>query len=120
MQISSEMRLVRHPLGDLGAAASYAVSLDSTEAPAIRIQKPHIYLHNLIRMDENLNLSGARFKKRCGFGERIHRFYVCERTVRVKKKKKNGCSKNIRICGTWLDCPWVPKNFNEGLVVRFW
>ena len=44
-------------------AVSYAVSPDSTEAPSTRIRKPHISLHNRIRMDEALNLSGARFEK---------------------------------------------------------
>ena len=65
-------------------------------------------------MDETLNLSGARFKKICGFGERIHRFYVDERAVRVnnkkKEKKKGGCSKNIRICvEPGLTAPGFPR-----------
>ena len=68
-------------------------------------------------MDETLNLSGARFKKRCGCGEKIHRFYVDERAVRVNNKekkkktnKKGGCSKNIRICvEPGLTAPGFPR-----------
>ena len=44
-------------------------------------------------MDESLKLSGARFKKRCGCGEKIHRFYVDERAVRVNNKEKKNKKK---------------------------
>ena len=35
-------------------------------------------------MDKALNLSGARLKKKGGFGERIHEFRVDDRPIRVK------------------------------------
>ena len=66
-------------------------------------------------MDETVKLSGARFKKDAasvkgfiGFTWTKGRFVLKKK----KKKKKGLLQKYPDLCGTWLDCPWVPKNFN--------
>ena len=85
------------------------MSPDSTEAPATRIRKPHISLHNRIRMGEALNLSGARFKKDAASVKGFVGF-MWTRGRFVFKKKNVGCSKNTRFCvEPGLTAPRLPR-----------
>ena len=62
-------------------------------------------------MDETVKLSGARFKKDAASVKGFIGFtWTKGRFVLKKKKKKNGCSKNIRICvEPGLTAPGFPR-----------
>ena len=64
-------------------------------------------------MDETINLSGARFQKDAASVKGFIGFTWTKGQFLLKKKKKNGCSKNIRICVVpGLTAPGFPKNLN--------
>ena len=61
-------------------------------------------------MDETLKLSGARFKKDAASVKGFIGFTWTKGRFVLKKKNKNGCSKNIRICvEPGLNAPGFPR-----------